>query len=161
MGRCVVEFLRLESGGAGNGPEGGGAGRIGSVRGLKLPLSLGWLGRPLLGLKFSPSRGRAVGGADTLLEVRGGKTCRSKVALGDGCMPVPLTSFEGMRWAAVCSTWETGFLSSSTIGIMPEVGVLVTVEAEAGVSFGDGIDSPRSRASVAGESCGARCDLRL
>ena len=76
-------------------------------------------------------------------------------------MPVPLTSFEGIRWTAGCSTWDTGFLSSSTIGIMPDVGVFVTVEAEAGVPFGDGIDSPRSRASVEGESCGARCDLRL
>ena len=150
----------LDSGGAGNGPEGGGAGRIGSVVELKFPLSLGWLGRPFLGLKLSPSRRRPVGGADMLLEVRGGKPCRSKLALWDGYMP-PFTSFGVIRWAAGCSTWDTSFLSSSTIGIMPDVGVFVTVEAETGVSFGDGIDSPRSKASVAGESCGARCDLRL
>ena len=76
-------------------------------------------------------------------------------------MPVPLTSFGGIRWAAGCSTWLISFLSSSTMGIIPDVGVFVAVEAEAGVSFGDGIDSPRSKASVEGESCGARCDLRL
>ena len=76
-------------------------------------------------------------------------------------MPVPFTSFE-VRWVAGCSAWDTGFAPSSTKVIMPDVGVLVVnVEAEAGVSLGDGIDSPRSRASVEGESCGARCDLRL
>ena len=92
--RFVAEFLRLGSGGAGSGPNGGGAGRIGNVVELKFPLSLGWLGRPLLGLKLSPSRRRPDDGADILLEVRGGKPERSKIALCDGYMPVPLTSFE-------------------------------------------------------------------
>lgn len=50
-----------------------------------------------------------------------------------------------------------GFLSSSAIGISPEVGVF-----DAEDSFdGEPMLSPRSRDWVDGDSCGARCDLRL
>ncbi len=42
IGRFEVELFKLEPGGKGSGPDGGGAGRIGNVLvGLKLPLSLG------------------------------------------------------------------------------------------------------------------------
>lgn len=42
------------------------------------------------------------------------------------------------------------------IGISPEVGVR-SVDDDAG----EDLSSPRNRAFVAGDNCGARCDLRL
>ena len=88
----MVDDLNPLPGGGGNGPEGGGAGRMGSIAvGLKPILSLGLLGRPPFGPYPSKSRER-LGGGPELLEMRGGKPCLPKVAVCEGYMPTPLTS---------------------------------------------------------------------
>ena len=58
-----------------------------------------------------------------MLDVRGGKTGRSKAGAWVGYMP-PLTSAESPRFMTGRSDAGEDFMSSPAIGISPEVGVL-------------------------------------
>lgn len=64
----------------------------------------------------------------------------------------PLTSAESPRFMLGISGAGDDFMSSPAMGISPEVGVLELAE----VSWLGELAGSRSRALVAGESCGAR-----
>lgn len=130
--RLEVEPLKLPVGGGGRGPDGGGAGRIGR-------------------LKASPVLGRFVVERPDVLDVRGGKTGRSKTGAWVGYMP-PLTSAESPRFMVGSSDVGIECMTSPAIGISPEVGVFELAE----VSWLGELAESRRRALVAGESCGAR-----
>ena len=72
-GRLEADVLRLVSGGAGSGPEGGGAGRMGR---LKVSTSFEPLDDPVFTLYSSPSLGRPPDMREAL-DVRGGYGKRS------------------------------------------------------------------------------------
>lgn len=126
--RLEEEPLRLPVGGGGTGPDGGGAGRIGM-------------------LKASPALGRFVDDKTEVLDVRGGKSGRSKTGTWVGYRP-PLTSEESPRLMDGISDVGKVFVTSPTIGISPEVGVLELPE----VSWLGEWAGSRRRALVAGES---------
>lgn len=126
--RLEEEPLRLPVGGGGRGPDGGGAGRIGR-------------------LKASPVLGRFVDDRTEVLDVRGGKSGRSKTGAWVAYMP-PLTSEERPRLTD--GTSDVGYvcMTSPAIGISPDVGVFELPE----VSWLGELVGSRRRALVAGES---------